>query len=65
MICGDKDGVLYIVDKKTGKTLDSYYTNTVSTVGADNRCIGSSPIIIGNEIIFSSYDSNVYIVSGQ
>lgn len=65
MICGDKDGVLYIVDKKTGKTLDSYYTNTVSTVGADNRCIGSSPIIIGNEIIFSSYDSNVYIVRGQ
>ncbi|MBP7733526.1 MAG: PQQ-binding-like beta-propeller repeat protein [Caldisericia bacterium] len=65
LICADKDGVLYIIDKKTGKDLDKYYTNTVSTVGSANRCIGSSPIIIGNEIIFSSYDSNVYIVRGQ
>lgn len=65
LVCADQDGALFIVDKKTGKTLDTYYTNTVSTVGSDNRCIGSSPIIIGNEIIFGSYDSNVYIIRGQ
>ena len=65
LICADYDGVLYVIDKKTGKDLDKYYTNTVSTVGSANRCISSSPLIIGNEIVFSSYDSNVYIVRGQ
>lgn len=65
LICADKDGIMYVVDKKTGKELDKFVSSAVSTVGAENRCIGSSPIIIGNEIIFSSYDSNVYIVRGQ
>lgn len=65
LVCADQDGNLYIIDKNTGKELDKFVTSSVSTTGSSDRRIGSSPIIIGNEIVFSCYDSNVYIVSGQ
>ncbi len=65
LVCADMDGILYIVDKNNGKELDKFVTSKVSTTSSSDRRIGSSPIIIGNEIVFSCYDSNVYIVSGQ
>jgi outer membrane protein assembly factor BamB len=65
MICADQEGNVYILDKNTGKELDKFITSSVSTVGSTDRRIGSSPIIIGNEIIFSCYDSSIYIIKGQ
>lgn len=59
LIFGDLKGNLFVIDKKSGKTLDSFLAT------GSNPVIWASPLIIGNSIIFSCYDSNVYIVSGQ
>ena len=59
LICADLDGGLFILDKNSGKVLDTYNTT------GNNPSIKGAPIVIGNQLVFSCYDSNIYIMSGQ
>jgi len=52
---GSHDTHLYVLDKTTGETLDSFKAN---------GSIIASPVIIGNEVIAPSYDAYVYILRG-
>ena len=66
---GDMNGYFYAVDSKTGKQVWSYEAHATKFVndsfGYDRKGIVSSPVVIGNSIVFGSRDGYMYDLNAE
>ncbi len=66
---GDMNGYFYALDSKTGKQVWNYEAHATKFVndsfGYDRKGIVSSPVVIGNSIVFGSRDGYVYDLNAE
>ncbi|HEY6505277.1 MAG TPA: PQQ-binding-like beta-propeller repeat protein, partial [Chitinophagaceae bacterium] len=69
VLFGDTEASLYAVDIKKGKELWQYRINgdTMNNedYGFDRRAITSSPVVVGNKVIFGARDGFLYCVNAD
>ena len=66
---GDMNGYFYALDSKTGKQVWNYEAHATKFVndsfGYDRKAIVSSPVVIGNSIVFGSRDGYMYNLNAE
>lgn len=69
VLFGDTEASLYALDIKTGRELWQYKINgdTMNNedFGFDRRAITSSPVVIGNKVIFGARDGYLYCINAD
>ncbi|HLG38468.1 MAG TPA: PQQ-binding-like beta-propeller repeat protein, partial [Chitinophagaceae bacterium] len=69
ILFGDTEASLYAVDIKSGKEIWQYKINGDTmrneNFGFDRRAITSSPVVVGNKVIFGARDGYLYCINAD